>query len=203
MSIKRTVPVLLSAGSNLKNIDLNRIPGVHFQVFEHPDSTLSAISKLGKALNKAEIIIGDPPAVGSHWYSLPSNVKWIQSTWAGVDILQRQYINPQRPPPGFIFTRLGSGFGPYIADYIVGQIISRERHFDKYVRDQDNKKWLWEDRIYGGYRKVSDLTVGLLGVGNIGQQVAKICKACGMRVCGLVRKDISVHERSPFVDEYL
>jgi phosphoglycerate dehydrogenase-like enzyme len=104
--------------------------------------------------------------------------------------------------PEFIFTRLGSGFGPLIASYVIGQIIAVERHFYQYVQDQAAKKWIWVECEYGRYRRLSDLSVGILGVGAIGEEVAKVCKSLGMRVCGLVRRNVPIAERCPFVDEY-
>jgi phosphoglycerate dehydrogenase-like enzyme len=162
----------------------------------------SAIPDLRDLLDGAEIVIGDPCLIGPHWYNMPPSIKWIQSTWAGVDSIRDRYIDPNRELPEFIFTRLGSGFGPLIASYVIGQIIAVERHFYQYVQDQAAKKWIWVECEYGRYRRLSDLSVGILGVGAIGEEVAKVCKSLGMRVCGLVRRNVPIAERCPFVDEY-
>ncbi|XP_062512489.1 glyoxylate/hydroxypyruvate reductase A-like [Corticium candelabrum] len=191
-------------------LDLNKapfqIPGVYFQkiIPQAPSFAVgsSAISNLREMVDGAEIVIGDPPLIGPHWYNMPPSVKWIQSTWAGVDHLCKKFLTQSKPSPHFTFTRLGSGFGVPMAEYTLGQIIAMERHFHQYTGDQAEKKWVWRERDYGGYRMLGDLTVGILGVGVIGQTIAKYCKSLGMTVCGLVRKEIPVDQRSPVIDQY-
>ena len=50
------------------------------------------------------------------------------------------------------------------------------------------------------YRVMSKLTVGILGLGDIGQNLAKTCKALSMTVWGVGRTDKS--DRLEFVDHY-
>ena len=54
------------------------------------------IPNLRELLDGSEIVIGDPSLIGPHWYNMPPSVKWIQSTWAGVDGIRRKYIDPSR-----------------------------------------------------------------------------------------------------------
>ncbi|XP_062507179.1 glyoxylate/hydroxypyruvate reductase A-like [Corticium candelabrum] len=188
-------------------IDFNeapfQIPGIYVQKIIPNTVSDSSLFNLREMLDGAEIVIGDPALIGPHWYNMPPSVKWIQSTWAGVDYLCKNFVTPSKPSPQFAFTRLGSGFDVPMAEYTLGQIIAMERHFHHYCHDQAEKKWVWIECEYGGHRKLEDLTVGILGAGIIGQTIAKYCKSLGMKVCGLVRREIPVDQlRSPFIDEY-
>jgi D-3-phosphoglycerate dehydrogenase len=48
--------------------------------------------------------------------------------------------------------------------------------------------------------ELADKTIGIIGVGAVGQKVAKYCNAFGMKVLGYVRKKIDTAENIEFVD---
>ena len=56
----------------------------------------SSLFNLREMLDGAEIVIGDPALIGPHWYNMPPSVKWIQSTWAGVDYLCKNFVTPSK-----------------------------------------------------------------------------------------------------------
>ena len=51
-----------------------------------------------------------------------------------------------------------------------------------------------------GYRLLSELSIGILGLGDIGKEIARACKALGMRVWGVGRQE--KQEKNPNVDHY-
>ena len=55
-------------------------------------------------------------------------------------------------------------------------------------------------RLIGKYRVMSELSIGILGLGDVGQTVAKACKALGMTVWGVGRRELS--NTPAFVDHY-
>ena len=97
----------------------------------------SLFADFGK-LKDAEVILGDPFALQENIYKLP-NLKWYQSTWAGVDGLM-QWVDPGKLP-SFTLTRCGELYGPIIMQYVVGNIISYERNFRQMWTDQKEHKW--------------------------------------------------------------
>ncbi len=74
---------------------------------------------------------------------LINNLRWIQSTWAGVNTLVYNEIKPGEKPlkGGFVLTKLGGCFGPLMTEYCLGFILNRERHWDKYRDQQQQKSW--------------------------------------------------------------
>ena len=52
----------------------------------------------------------------------------------------------------------------------------------------------------GKYRLMSKISIGILGIGDIGKEVAKACKSLGMTVWGVGRQEKA--ERPVFVDHY-
>jgi len=140
-----------------------------------------------KSLNEAEILFGDPELIAPYWKEL-KNVRWVQSTWAGNDFLFRALTptNGSQPtPPPFTVTRFAGSFGPLMAEYVVGHLVAHQRQFFGLLEDQKEKKW--EKQLRGDYRPLSTLSIGVLGVGEIGREIARVCKVgFGMKVLGLV-----------------
>ena len=136
-------------------------------------------------LNDAEILITEPAALAQLIQHLPlSNLKWCQSTYAGVDPL---FTTPGVPLPlPFTVTRCGGMFGPPIAEWCLARIIGHERNFQSSFQDQQRKEWLGSSDTLQ-YRYLSDLTLTILGCGDIGLTIARAAKAFGMRVVGYSR----------------
>lgn len=140
-------------------------------------------SEIKSKLREAEIIFGDPAMVVPYWDEL-KNTRWFQSTWAGNDALFKALTSTKITAPPFAVTRFAGSFGPLMAEYVIGHIIANERQFFGLCDDQKQKKWDTCNR--GDYRPLSTLTVGILGIGDIGKEIARICKAFGMNVWGMV-----------------
>jgi len=101
------------------------------------------------------------------------------------------------PRPQYIVTRNGGFFGKQLAEYVLGQIIARERHFYNIHDNQTKKIWYRE-----GYKSVHERTLGIIGLGDIGKQIAQAAKAFSMPVWAVVRNMPSEQQRCPYVDHY-
>jgi len=100
----------------------------------------------------------------------------------------------------FKLTRFAGKFGPPIAEWCLARIISHERNFAATAADQKERAWAKSRHEVTSYRYLSDLTLTVLGCGDIGLCIARAAKAFGMRVVGYVRGD--VQNRNPVVDVY-
>ncbi|CAF1155497.1 unnamed protein product [Didymodactylos carnosus] len=148
------------------------------------------ISQLHQYFPSAHIIFGEPltfiPFINQ---SFTTNLKWFQSTYAGVDAIVKKSKNNN-----YIVTR-APVFGQHMSEYCLGHIISHERHFPLLREAQLNKQWLT-----CSYRLLSSLRVGIMGAsGEIGQSLARTCKHFGMYVKGLANSQQNTNE---FVDKW-
>lgn len=148
-------------------------------------------------LQEAEVLLADPDTAPTHLSKL-FKLEWMQLTSAGVD-KAIPYITSQQNS-SLKLTRSGGIFGPAIAQYVIGQIASWERDFRKLWSYQQKCDWNMEWRFNANYRVMPKLTIGILGLGDIGQYIAKMCKALGMTVWGVGRRENS--ERQDTVDHY-
>ncbi len=108
---------------------------------------------------------------------LASRLKWIQALTAGVDPFPLDEIKEQN-----ILLTNGRGIHKiHIAEYAIAAMINLARNFHLMFRNQLNRKWdrsVPQDEING-------CTVGIIGLGGIGQEIARKASMLGMRVVGV------------------
>jgi phosphoglycerate dehydrogenase-like enzyme len=93
----------------------------------------------------------------------------------------------------YILTNARGVFGELMSEYVIGYLLAHERKIIQRLKAQINKNW--DESDTGTLR---DKTIGLLGVGSIGAEVALTAKFFGMTVRGYTLGS----EASAHVDEY-
>ena len=111
------------------------------------------------------------------------NLKWIQVITSGVNyLLSRPSLRKD------IIITTGRGIhGPQVSEMAFLLMLALNRNFPENVRNQDRKLWVrWKSKLL--YQK----KVAILGVGAIGEELARKCKAFGMTVYGIdiVKRDL-------------
>jgi phosphoglycerate dehydrogenase-like enzyme len=104
-------------------------------------------------------------------------VRWVQSTWAGIDALLREGLRRD-----YILTNVRGVFGPAITEYVLGYVLMHERRGWQRFRAQQEGRW---DATPPG--SPSGKTMGILGVGSIGAHLAQAATAFGIRPLGYTR----------------
>jgi phosphoglycerate dehydrogenase-like enzyme len=153
------------------------------------------------ALKKAEVLISEPTVIAElleHDASALSNLKWCQSTYAGVDPIFKSKLAFPLP---FKLTRFAGCFGPPIAEWCMARIIAHERGFAASTEDQKNKLWAGSKDDILRYRYLSTLTLTVLGCGDIGMCVARAAKAFGMKTVGYGKTN-RVRDKVDGIDEF-
>ena len=105
-------------------------------------------------------------------------LQWVQLLSAGADVAIREGLSDSP----ILFTT-ASGVHPIpISEWVIGAMIALLKRFPQAI-DAQRKKEYW--KFIGG--ELAGRTVGILGLGNIGLRVARICQALDMRVLGMRR----------------
>ena len=120
--------------------------------------------------SRVEVLIGAPPELQSVVAQCP-RLKWIQSTWAGVDAL----LDSLRP--GLAITPLKGVFGQSMGEFVLGWLLALERNI---IRRAVQRSWLAEVEA-----PIAGKRLGILGAGSIGSEVAKRAAVFGLEVTGL------------------
>ncbi|GMG87439.1 D-2-hydroxyacid dehydrogenase [Biformimicrobium ophioploci] len=127
-------------------------------------------------LANAEIVLGEPALVAPCLAQMPA-LKWVQSTFAGIEPFCRDGLRRD-----YQLTGIKGIFGPLMSEYVFGNILARERRIGQLAKQQEAK--IWQPNRYRG---LAGLTMGICGLGSIGQQIAATAKALGMRTLGWKR----------------
>ena len=111
------------------------------------------------------------------------HLKWIQVTTSGVNyLLSRPSLRKD-----VIVTSARGIHGPAVSEMAFLLMLALSRDLPRMIRNQDREMWeRWPGRLL--YQK----KVGILGVGVIGEEIARKCKAFGMTVFGMdiVRREL-------------
>ncbi|XP_078035720.1 glyoxylate/hydroxypyruvate reductase A isoform X2 [Augochlora pura] len=124
-------------------------------------------------------------------------LKWVQTTWAGVELLVPHLENKN---VNYVVTRFSDeAFGLAMAEYVVAHIFNFERNQKQQYENQRNGYWGRDENI-SNHRLIHDLSVGVLGLGNIGKSIAEKLKVFGATVWGITRTQLK--EKLDYVDEH-
>ena len=125
---------------------------------------------------ECNIILGEPFLIDAVLPSA-SRLEWVQSSWAGVESLCRPGLRHD-----YVLTGVKDIFGALISEYVFTYLFALERRIFDMRSDQLQQHW--QPRPY---RRARDLTLGIVGLGSIGQYVASTARCFGFHVTGFSR----------------
>lgn len=145
------------------------------------------------AVRGAEIILGLglPRDLLLAALAEPRRLRWFHSGAAGVASL----LHPELRGAGITLTNSAGIHGPAMAETVLAMMLHFARGLDHAVRAQRRGVWdaePWE-RADGGIIELGGSTLGIVGFGGIGRELAARAHALGMRVLATRRTRGTVH----------
>lgn len=129
------------------------------------------------------------PDLGAKLAPHCKNLRWFQSTWAGVKPITD--LNAK----SYLITGVKDVFGKQMREYVFTYLLQFSRKVAELKELQYKQQWLGTqvatDNLFGK-------TLGIIGVGSIGKEVAKLAKQFDMQVLGLTRN----RTNCDYVDQY-
>lgn len=116
------------------------------------------------------------------------DLQWIMSFTSGVDHWQKFGRVPDHVP----LVNLPGGSAVPVAEFVMGLMLTLAKQYHRLWDEQKEKRYT---RIYG--TELYGKTLGLVGLGGIGREVARRAKGFGMHIVGTATRKTDV----PFVDE--
>ena len=117
------------------------------------------------------------------------NLKAILSLGAGIDALMRDDTLPDLPLARMVDPSMTST----MADYVLLAVLRHHRHFDLFEREQRAGRWTF---VFP--KRPEDRTVGILGLGELGQAAALKLQAHGFEVRGWSRSPKKIEDVQSF-----
>jgi phosphoglycerate dehydrogenase-like enzyme len=144
-----------------------------------PDLAIVASADVADGIARgahSDILLGDPTRVRDALPHLPRLV-WTQLTWAGVEPMLDPSLRRD-----YVLTNIRGVFGPLMSEYVFGYLLLLERKM--LARLESQRAGRWDPTLPG---TLQGKTLGLVGVGSIGAQLAATGQHFGMRVHGYTR----------------
>ena len=142
---------------------------------------LSAGGELTARVDDAEVIFlrwDIPGAAFRRLLSEVAGLRWVHTISAGVDHI----LCPELTGSPVVLTNASGVFSRPIAETVLAYILTVVKRLPEFQQQQRAHQWRKLE-----LRALIELTVGIVGLGDIGSQVARLCRGCGMRVLGLRR----------------
>jgi phosphoglycerate dehydrogenase-like enzyme len=137
----------------------------------------------------AQIVLGWPPR---EHLARARDLVWLHLPSAGADRYADRSLFAR---PDLVLTNSRGVFGQPIAEHVIALMLAWSRGLHLYMRQQQAADW---ERLAGVGRDFAASTVGVIGLGSIGTEVARRAAALGATVLAVKRRPA---ERPPFVAE--
>ena len=128
-------------------------------------------------IRSANIILGQPKA---DMIAASETLEWLQLESAGTDA----YIVPGVLSSKTVLTNATGAYSQAVSEHAFALTLMLMKKLHLYRDEQ--KKAFWSD--HGTVSSLSDSTVAVVGLGDIGQAYARLVKAMGARVIGVKRR---------------
>lgn len=143
-----------------------------------PGARLVPISAEGladTALDEVEVLLRGPisAAIFDRILARCPDLTWVHSATAGVE----RVLTPLGAQRGLTITSARGVFTEPIAEYVLLMILSVVRRLPQLL--ELHRERTWQPLVA---REMRDVTIGIVGLGSIGQEVARLADAFGARV---------------------
>lgn len=135
----------------------------------------------------ADVILGNVPEA---MLTGSPKLLWLQTNSAGVEA----YIQPGVLAESTLLTNATGAYGLAISEHMLGMLLELFKKLELYRDAQKEGKW----QSLGAVRAVHGATVLVLGMGDIGGEFGKRCKALGAKVIGVRRSN---RKKPDYADE--
>jgi phosphoglycerate dehydrogenase-like enzyme len=166
-------------------IDFPRIEIVHLASYEGVE----------EQLRDSEIVF--TISLRPEQFALAKRLRWIHAPAAAV----HQLLIPEVVNSDVVVTNAREVHGPVVAEHVIALVFALAKKIPQAVRLQQRRVWgqesMWNDGPKP--REVAGATLGLIGLGSIGGEVAGRASALGMRVIGV--REHAEGEKPPWIDE--
>jgi phosphoglycerate dehydrogenase-like enzyme len=159
----------------------------------------STSEELATSLTEADVLCSyDIPV---NWREVAPRLRWLQVPGAGVDSLKSKGLLDS--DSGLIITSAAGIHATTICEYVFGSMLMFNWNWPQMVRLQSQHIWARSASWYKlGRHELIGQTMGIIGVGSIGRQIAKLGHAFGMRVLGMRHSLPANGQDDPDVDRY-
>jgi phosphoglycerate dehydrogenase-like enzyme len=127
---------------------------------------------------------------------LVPNLRWVQFHWAGID----DFTDHSLLRSEVKITTLSGAAVPQMAEFVLTMMLAAARKLPQMLADQREKAWA--ENKFTRFRplELRGSTVGIVGYGNIGREIARLCRSFGAEVL-TTKRDLKQLEQEGYTPE--
>src|SRR5215207_404573 len=156
-------------------------PRYHADHYNQIDRTPGQEARWRELLGQADILFDFDYTHREDLPDLAPNLRWLQSSSAGIGQFIRRASYDRRLPNAIFTTGSGVHARP-LADFCLMSMLVFAKGLNRIIANQHRKHW---ERYAGS--ELGGRTLGIVGVGKIGAEVARMAQFMGMTVLGVKR----------------
>jgi len=188
MATMAAIPVIITVDLPDRLLDRLRSVSPDLKIKLYPTGEASEIPE--EQLGEMEILytrraLPEPEQV--------PNLRWIQFHWSGIDL----FVEHSLLRSEVMVTTLSGAAVPQMAEFALTMMMAAGHHVPEMIEHRKNKNWA-EDR-FTRFRplELRGNTVGIVGYGSIGREIARLCVAFGARVL-VTKRDLKILEQQGY-----
>jgi len=125
------------------------------------------------------------------------NLRWVQFHWAGVEFL---FDAPLAQKPGLVLTTLSGAAAPQMAEYVVMMMLSLGHRLPDLFANQVKADWPRDRWERFEPLEVRGSTVGIVGYGSIGREVARLLQPYNTQILAIKRDVMNPRDGGYFAE---
>jgi len=170
----------------MKVLVYHRDAKTYYRMLQERFPELEVVALEEKGLRPQHIAEADI-LIANHFPSVlfkeAKRLRWIQSSSAGIDRL----LGVRECPGEVVVTNARGIHAHLMADYVFGAVTMFQWNFPRIFRDQQHREW-----HHIAVRPLAGMTLGVVGLGTIGTEIARRARTFGMNVVGVKRTSAPV-----------
>ena len=156
-------------------------------IYAKPEEAVSCPALTPEDVAWAQVLLGNVPPT---YLTGSPQLEWMQTGSAGVE----DYIKPGVLAENTLLTNATGAYGLAISEHMLGMLLELFKKLELYRDAQKDVQW----KSLGAVKAVYGSTVLVLGMGDIGGEFGKRCKALGAKVIGVRRSN---RQKPDYADE--
>jgi phosphoglycerate dehydrogenase-like enzyme len=120
------------------------------------------------------------------------SLRWIQFHWAGIN---HSFSNPIMQKPGLLATTLSGATASQVAEFVVMMLLALGHRLPQLMAYQKQGQWLADRSERTRQVELRNSTVGIVGYGSIGRQIANLLQPFGATILAAKQNAMRIEDQ--------
>lgn len=193
----KIVVAILAAPDSIIAQPFRQVIAADAELFGRIQLKCAAPAQFAEVIKKAEVVVCS--GLTSELLNETQKLKWVSFWHAGLE----KKLTPELLRGNILITNASGVHGPNIAEHVLAMMLMFTRRMPFYFKAQLEGRWAHADDELptdGNIGELTGKTLGIIGLGRIGEALAARAKSFGMKIIAVKRDARSRHDPRVAVD---